>query len=614
MKNMSAVFRSIAPVLFLFLTVHFTFGQGPEWISNLGIARSALSQEQQQKLQKLEGREHFKDIQYVRLGSLPNIQKKGTLTFSVPGYPHRLVAESSRVSAQTDIDYKWSGSFRDRVGNITIVSKNGEVRGHIAVDDQVFEIYPLDDGTHALVTLDTEILNQQVCATVESSEDGAKEKDSSNILGREGACANPVQALVFFTPAADAADPNIELTADLAIDQFNTALINSSASSSSWIILVGTEEYNIVEDPNINEDLDDFAADPNVQALRDQFNADLMILLTDGDYANNGIGGLAQDIGPNDAAAYAIADLPFATSTYTLSHEAGHLFGAMHQVCADYFVGGCDNGNPVHAHGYSFAYGLFNQNKRRTMMHQFRDNYTRVLNFSNPDVTIGGKNTGTTAGHDNARLLDDNSPIVAQFQPSNDNLSVWVDGPTSVSSPGGRTYEAVYSCGQGPYTFQWAYSTDGFTYFNSGTSEFYTHYFYSNQNIYIRVTVNSNDGQQTNNVLFVNVNLPPGYRTANPDSIVSDFVELPTNIVLGDAYPNPSNSLTRINFALPETQNIDLQILDSNGRVVTSLVEGELKAGHYVKELNTGNLDHGLYFYRLNADNFTQTKKLILVE
>ena len=89
---------------------------------------------------------------------------------------------------------------------------------------------------------------------------------------------------------------------------------------------------------------------------------------------------------------------------------------------------------------------------------------------------------------------------------------------------------------------------------------------------------------------------------------------VPTNYVLEQNYPNPFNPNTIIGFALPRATNIKLSIFNTLGENVVVLEEGFREAGYYHTEFNGSNLPSGIYFYTLSSDNFTSTKKMILLK
>lgn len=90
--------------------------------------------------------------------------------------------------------------------------------------------------------------------------------------------------------------------------------------------------------------------------------------------------------------------------------------------------------------------------------------------------------------------------------------------------------------------------------------------------------------------------------------------ELPESFRLQQNYPNPFNPSTNILFDAAESGFISLIVYDITGREVKRLVHQNLNAGRYSVELNSGDLASGIYFYSLIAENFVQTKKMILIK
>jgi hypothetical protein len=82
---------------------------------------------------------------------------------------------------------------------------------------------------------------------------------------------------------------------------------------------------------------------------------------------------------------------------------------------------------------------------------------------------------------------------------------------------------------------------------------------------------------------------------------------------LGQNYPNPFNPTTTIEFDLPKAEFVALKIYNTLGAEVTTLVSENLPAGQYRLRLDAGNLASGIYLYKLQAESFVQTKKMILV-
>ncbi len=88
---------------------------------------------------------------------------------------------------------------------------------------------------------------------------------------------------------------------------------------------------------------------------------------------------------------------------------------------------------------------------------------------------------------------------------------------------------------------------------------------------------------------------------------------LPTQYSLSQNYPNPFNPSTMIKFGIPKESNVTLEVYNLLGQEVTQLVNQQLKAGYHEVEFNNSNLTSGIYFYRLQAGEFADTKKMLLL-
>ena len=88
----------------------------------------------------------------------------------------------------------------------------------------------------------------------------------------------------------------------------------------------------------------------------------------------------------------------------------------------------------------------------------------------------------------------------------------------------------------------------------------------------------------------------------------------PNSYVLAQNYPNPFNPTTIIHFSIPIGSLVSLKVYDLLGREVTELVNEKKQEGDYEFEFNGGNLSSGIYYYRLHAGDFVETKKFVLIK
>jgi photosystem II stability/assembly factor-like uncharacterized protein len=109
-----------------------------------------------------------------------------------------------------------------------------------------------------------------------------------------------------------------------------------------------------------------------------------------------------------------------------------------------------------------------------------------------------------------------------------------------------------------------------------------------------------------------------GFGLFKSNSIVTNvnesIVEEAKNYVLRNNYPNPFNPITIISYSIPKAGYVALKIFDIIGREVATLVNEEKSVGEYEVEWDATGLPSGIYFYRLLAGSFVETKKMVLMK
>jgi photosystem II stability/assembly factor-like uncharacterized protein len=104
------------------------------------------------------------------------------------------------------------------------------------------------------------------------------------------------------------------------------------------------------------------------------------------------------------------------------------------------------------------------------------------------------------------------------------------------------------------------------------------------------------------------------YDVNNISSVHSSDLEAPALFELKQNYPNPFNPSTVINYQLPVSGDVTLKVYDVLGNEIATLVNEEKPAGSYEVEFNASELSSGIYFYKLQAGDFVETKKMILLK
>jgi hypothetical protein len=89
--------------------------------------------------------------------------------------------------------------------------------------------------------------------------------------------------------------------------------------------------------------------------------------------------------------------------------------------------------------------------------------------------------------------------------------------------------------------------------------------------------------------------------------------QLPKTFILSQNFPNPFNPVTSIKFTIPKSEFVKLIIYDILGREIVRPVNQELRAENYEVNWDATNYTSGIYFCRLKAGDFVQTRKMILL-
>lgn len=88
----------------------------------------------------------------------------------------------------------------------------------------------------------------------------------------------------------------------------------------------------------------------------------------------------------------------------------------------------------------------------------------------------------------------------------------------------------------------------------------------------------------------------------------------PNEYILYDNFPNPFNPNSKIKYSIPQTSNVVIKVFDVLGNEIETLVNDEKTSGTYEITWYAGNLQSGVYFYRLQAGDFIETKKMVLMK
>jgi hypothetical protein len=198
--------------------------------------------------------------------------------------------------------------------------------------------------------------------------------------------------------------------------------------------------------------------------------------------------------------------------------------------------------------------------------------------------------------HPGNNVTTSNSNTIRVFSLTNNNQAVvYIQNYTNHSSPtNGISIGVSFSVtGSMPYSGIWL---------NASTGD----------------SVGIIEGQMTNETATFKV---PSFNTdllflltLNMNTGMKKEEIVPREFLLDQNFPNPFNPTTMINYSVPKTSFVTIKVYDVLGRDVTTLVNDNKPAGNYSIEFNAIKLVSGIYFYRMRAGDFIQTKKLILLK
>lgn len=95
---------------------------------------------------------------------------------------------------------------------------------------------------------------------------------------------------------------------------------------------------------------------------------------------------------------------------------------------------------------------------------------------------------------------------------------------------------------------------------------------------------------------------------------VNKETEIPTAYTLAQNYPNPFNPTTTINFSLPKSSFVELNVYAINGELIEKIIDMEMTAGRHSINYNASNLASGVYIYSIKADRFSFSRKMIVLK
>ncbi|MFO7313162.1 M12 family metallo-peptidase [Rhodothermus marinus] len=647
----------------------------------------ALGPQAQQRQQVLQRLPMVQQLQVVRLPAQLWRYRSFELAVNAAGrlVPGRgkglgmLTARRGELSVLSKEAVAWNGRIymgadtSEAVGEVSlVVLRTGAVTGHVLLGDAEYWVRPLGGGLHALVTIDPSKYPKERPASPYHDggggpgeaglNDAAESVQPEKAVEQEtqafvGSCAQEeaaavgamvqnrcspevVRVLVLYTPAA-AQGRDIDGIIYAAINDANQAYYNSRINDQLpanrlKLELVHKQSFSFTVQNIPTDDVERLAGNAQARTLRDQYQADVVVLLIDD---NEGSGGWSTTLGvagaiPHGSSgetivnvsevnqkAYAIVKVSYASGgRYTLAHEIGHIQGAQHHP-----DDGVDPQGIPYARGHRFsAYSCTPDCRTRyyaTIMaypwsYSSPYTYTRIRYFSNPNVSYQGVATGRP-DRNNARVLRETADVVADFRDPNELRASIAMSSTSAPQPGKYTFSAMTCGGRGTLSYAWHLSTDPF---DPGpvvsTASSFTRYL-TPGDYFVTLEVQSSAGQTAQAVyeLTVYEETPqPQWASGEVLSLAEPSLDrVPAEPVLEVLYPNPARDRVVVRFGLPEASEVELVVYDVLGREVVRRRPGHVAAGWHREVLMTDEWPAGRYVVVLRVGDRTLSKTLMRI-
>lgn len=542
----------------------------------------------------------------VQMRPIADVLSNNRLTITIPralsGRVEQYEVHVKTIEYADPMNYKIYGTVGESLLTVLLTSRNGMKGGVIQGRERSYEICDLGDDGQLLLGYGNDEGRENFCASGigsamqvqpehEPDKNGRKPGDNAKIEP----CTSNIRVLFLY--GNNVSPVSATNHAYNTLDVFNQTVTNSGVAGTAYVQMAGVLPTTFTQkDHDIQKDALALSNTASVQNLCNQNKADLVLLFS---WDTHGDAGGVPDPEiyhhPNSSRSFAIVDLSSPIIPVVGAHELSHLFGCNHEN---------ENFGLPYAQGYIFL--GFN-----TLVASGTAPGSKIFYYSNPNKTFAGSPMGD-ASHNNAKVMNDKSPIVKAFRPEPNVLSGSIYGPTSGYAYQVYTYEAITKCGSPPYSYQWKESSDGINYSGNGTGEFYNVGLYHNgsHQFYLKLKVTSSDGQVIESWMQIWVDDDPngGYRKGQKEK---DSLQIENGEVV--LQPNPTSGLVEVIFNAEKAVKVEAGLSDLKGRVHLRDLSFQCRAGRNVISLDLAGkgLAPGIYIVTVRAGGQIIRKRVV---
>ena len=540
--------------------------------------------------------------------------------------------------------------INDKNNYVRFFSSDNKISGFIRANEIFIRISPLGNHTYAIYKkspsnkLSPHPKEYPSGALFMSSKKIISHAEKNNGKSSDSRTSTPItfDVLVIYTSEAGSSvsDPVVNLINQSEQDTkdiYNKSLIGQYIKLN---VIHIQEDDTYVEDPSMGVNLERFSNTTDsyftyIHDLRNQYGADIVILITAGGGADCG---LATTIKATMGEAFAVvkANCMDEDKRFTFTHEIGHLFGGTHDTVDE---------EDLIAYDYGYGYWVYSGGRsyKTVMAVKATGNDSngnprgREMLLSNPSaIFTEGVPAGTSDKNDVARVHEERISEVAAFKTAPlPAFNVAISGPSGVNC-NTQSWFVNITNGESPFAYQWYYRWEcddnlripcDDNWNPVGNNNAILNFYLCTGNSFLKVDVTDSNGNTVTDQHYVQ-----GWEEY--PKINSDFdesiIQIPNEFFLSQNYPNPFNPNTTIKFGVPRLANksmngnLQLMIYSINGMLVKTLVNQDYSPGTYsIIWDGTNHLGSpasaGIYLYQITYSqgytlDYQEVKKLILLK
>lgn len=568
-----------------------------------------------------------KEVRYVQFSNLKAMNEakamegtpylrfsiaKGSKTASIDN----VLAIPTHIETESGENYTYFADLvygKEEKGHMVLIHEGEHSYGSIQLGNRHFRIESIEKDLQVLIESENTIINAHGACGVKGAALIKKDRSNQRTLNNNSTSClgNNVRVLVMYTNRADAIANPVQ-AANTYIAETNSALLNSKIYPATLKFqLAGVRRITSWnETANIETDLGNLVTEDDLNSQRQAYHADLVVVLTDGNYFLGGfqILGIAtlNDYSFPNTGHVAITEID--ANGFTFGHEVGHLMGCRHDTDNRTYTTPVPNTLPpalsLTAKGHSWYYRTWfagPKNYQKSMVADGGTLGSRVLYFSNPSVKSHDKardNTGTSS-RNNFVQLNNAASVVACYDPF-DEMIVSISGPSQVVSNTDFALQANVSfCASA--TYLWEYSTNGYTYYTGSTSHRYITRL-TTPVLFVRLKVTCSDGQEKYAHHTITEIDGGFYRLAaaeaKQEDDVLDLETITENTSQGQTmvvYPNPSSDIIFLETYDDVLEDVTVWMYNVLTGKKKAIFKGQLVQGNQQTPIDVSKLNQGLY-------------------